>query len=1050
MVDWTRFRLALRKGNSQVDHLGRLQMIETWLDLSEEEALNALSDASKRDVSSFYYDLLNVVRLKVERESQATPTSQERLQQRVSLLSRLQVAARQAVGHPARLNGSSSRLREATAAIFPRVDRIAKSFAPEKPPSRRDMEELEQIIADYGQLEAGAPSDDPALSDLRWFKGSAAFILARTCVQLGQWEDAGRWFHSSARLFDCAGDARNAADCRTRAAELGRRLEAGLDGMLGASLRALTSSPSGPPSRAAGRVDLFRAATLVDLIGAQNAAGDVFEAARSAELAAKELADAGFKDPIKDPHQNPGRDSLAGDLTAAVNSWIAVAAQSTANLDFAECVLNVAKFYCAILGARVSQWIQPTPARSERRAANAGLADTLFRELQEIIEEMLAKWAESDAEVRRELASYEPGTDQASASPEDPGPSMQKQLRALDDALLEVRQTCNTRLGTPEPMDDLLQSADACRQQARVLGIPLYETKALLARAYVTGHLARGAETLAAAREARAVLLLDRADTLASLTQSFERTLYLEARSKELLGLQIAGDHENVLALCQETVRDFEVQRSRINSPFQEGPFLFAALPFYRMGAFAAFKLQRWDTMLDLLELVKARSSVRNRLGYAPPEQVPEDIKKWEEAFRSTSEKLGDLRRAVDDQMNDQTRAIATRRRWLWDMLAVARRRSSSVAPLPELSLAGLQATVAPDEAVIGYYWLADMALLVVLFDRDRLHVERIFLEPRDKESLFDLVDAVQGSAQNLDKEVHRLGAVLFPGFCRDFVATKRRLILSPNHSLHIFPFHAVTWDAEKFLGTRFTVRYVPNFSSLLLPWHSRCENRALAVAVRQCDIQPFSELENVEAEAEAIRAFYQARGIPVTVLKGEDACRETLERMRADRELSRYRWVHLGTHGESALTSADDPLESRLLLRRSQVDSMDIAGMGLDAEVVVLSACHTGQRAVRGRGLAELPGDEIFGLQSALFQSGVRTVMGTLWPVQVDAASAIVPAFHRGLAAGHPAEVALQAAVIDYLDHAEPKYCGMFYWAPFFISSMGTMATEPNTPEGG
>ena len=174
-------------------------------------------------------------------------------------------------------------------------------------------------------------------------------------------------------------------------------------------------------------------------------------------------------------------------------------------------------------------------------------------------------------------------------------------------------------------------------------------------------------------------------------------------------------------------------------------------------------------------------------------------------------------------------------------------------------------------------------------------------------------------------------------------------------------------------------------------------------------------------------------------VLIGDEATRKTLERMRDERQLSRYRFVHLATHGESVLASAEDPLEARLVLRGSFLDIMDIAALGMGAEVAVLSACHTGQRAI-GRGtMAELPGDDIFGMQSALFESGVHTVMGTLWRVESVTASAIVTAFHRRLAAGDLPEVAMQSAVLEYLRDSDPAQRDMVYWAPFFLSSLGT-----------
>jgi CHAT domain-containing protein len=86
---------------------------------------------------------------------------------------------------------------------------------------------------------------------------------------------------------------------------------------------------------------------------------------------------------------------------------------------------------------------------------------------------------------------------------------------------------------------------------------------------------------------------------------------------------------------------------------------------------------------------------------------------------------------------------------------------------------------------------------------------------------------------------------------------------------------------------------------------------------------------------------------------------------------------------------------------------------------------------------MSSLPGDDIFGLQSALFQAGVHTVLGGLWSVETQAACAVTSEFHRNYAQGDAAELALQKAVLRWL--GEHEGAGTFLWAPFFLSSLGT-----------
>jgi CHAT domain-containing protein len=255
---------------------------------------------------------------------------------------------------------------------------------------------------------------------------------------------------------------------------------------------------------------------------------------------------------------------------------------------------------------------------------------------------------------------------------------------------------------------------------------------------------------------------------------------------------------------------------------------------------------------------------------------------------------------------------------------------------------------------------------------------------------------------------------------------------------LHLFPFHAARWETGGFVGTEFAVSYVPNFCSVLLRWGQPVKDRVLAIGIRDFAGNFATSLKNVEDDAVSIAEKYRATGSEVELVLGKEATRERMEGLRNEGKLKQFRCVHLGTHGLSVFETPNQPLESRLLVQDGPLDAMDIANLQLDAELVMLSACHSGQRAIELRDLGEIPGDDIFGLQSALFKSGVRSIVGTLWLVESDSASQITRAFHGHYAEGKPAEVALQLSVRDYLASPVDELSGVYYWAPYFISSIG------------
>jgi hypothetical protein len=278
----------------------------------------------------------------------------------------------------------------------------------------------------------------------------------------------------------------------------------------------------------------------------------------------------------------------------------------------------------------------------------------------------------------------------------------------------------------------------------------------------------------------------------------------------------------------------------------------------------AGFRLKRRDVILEYTELLKAHAAVRGRMTRALPD---ESFAALTRQFRDTSEMLN-LARDTGAAEAD----LAVRRHWLRDMLAIARARSTtSSGEMPELTVANLQAALAEDEAAISYFWLNDRVILVVLIDGSRCDAQRIVLEPEQRLQLDEFLASIQQMSAvsattnpapflGFDLPARRLGTVLFPAFCRDFVADKKRLIISPNHGLHLFPFHAARWEDE-FLGVRFAVRYVPNLSSLLLPWKGGSQKQALVIGIPDCGIAGYRPLANVAAEVEDIQRCYGANG---------------------------------------------------------------------------------------------------------------------------------------------------------------------------------------------
>lgn len=1044
MPDWNNLRNAYKAGLPNAARLGELQRLEELLNRPPEEAKAGLQNEIRSMAARELYENLLILNFGIQRDAGIVPGPDlnvqlqklaEDVQNGSAAPARAAAAKRlflvwEAAGEiiqsnpavtqgPAAGEAEKTKLLQAASAVFARLQSVEGQTGPGTV-SDRSVEQLQSILADGKALLDKAGPENQARPYLFYMLGSTARMLAGCYALLGRNENAVNTYMEAAGYFKDAGEPAEVEDCKQRATDLQQKLAGDLDAPAVAALARLNApTPDADPFDCAN--------SFIKLLEVASSAGDTFEAQQNARAAAEILTNLGYPDPLK-----------CG-LDEAADAWINKAIQTLRGVALLGRLSQVGTWYDSIAGAEFAVAIL-------KDKVEAGRINGIQNELHKVIARFGEEAQAAAAEQAAALTRYFPNAAVKDTTTEEQkveGKAFREFLdkcTAIDDSLARIREACNRRAGSGDSMDDLLAELQKLQAQADELNSPEYEAKTRLEAVYVLGHLGRAADMIPIAQEARRRLLAGRPDTLASLSQSHQRYLYLDSRVRELQARMMSGDLEGGLEMAEETIRDFEIQRYRVKNEFRQAALLSYVADFYKWAALGAFKLQKWDSMLAAMDLIKARSAVRNCL---TPRENGQAESEAARQFKQISDEL-----ATADE--SRKKELEEERRRLWDLRSLSETLPSTAVELPDLTVMSLQAALSSNEAVVCYFWLNETVLLTVVADSAKFHAERIILKPPQLERLRSFIACVQtlkGPQLSMDKELAKLGQVLLPDFVRESMKGKQRVVFSPHHSLHLFPFHAVPWE-DGFVGTEFAVSYVPNLSSILLPWERKSDNRVLAIAISRFMDPAVPVLRNVEADAQTIRSYYETAGAGVEMLLGADASRGRIESMRDTGELSSFRCVHLGTHGTSVFEVPNEPLESSLQLQNGPLDAMDIGNLQLNADLVVLSACNSGQRAIQLRNLGEAPGDDIFGLQAALFKSGARSILGSLWIVHVDSASMLTRSFHQHYAAGEPADFALQKSVKAYLnDDSVPHQA--FYWAPFFISSIGTRRTGDTVGHG-
>jgi len=262
------------------------------------------------------------------------------------------------------------------------------------------------------------------------------------------------------------------------------------------------------------------------------------------------------------------------------------------------------------------------------------------------------------------------------------------------------------------------------------------------------------------------------------------------------------------------------------------------------------------------------------------------------------------------------------------------------------------------------------------------------------------------------------------------------RLIVMPHGALHYVPFHALL-DRRGYLIDRFEISYAPSTAVLklcrqrgaqmrkdhhangrlthakngasqlrLIDKSSRYDyGKMVALGVADGDTP------SINVEVDALRGIFS----DAVTLTGNEATRSNLMKFAPG-----ARFLHLASHG---YFRRDNPMFSFLKLADSSLNFYNLLDLKLNAEMVTLSACHTGVNMV-------FPGDELHGLMRGFLYAGAPSVVASLWAANDASTAHFMSTMYSRIQAGDTKRAALRAAQLAVKD----AYGHPYYWAPFIL----------------
>ena len=237
------------------------------------------------------------------------------------------------------------------------------------------------------------------------------------------------------------------------------------------------------------------------------------------------------------------------------------------------------------------------------------------------------------------------------------------------------------------------------------------------------------------------------------------------------------------------------------------------------------------------------------------------------------------------------------------------------------------------------------------------------------------------------------------------------KLLILPHDWLHEVPFECL-YDGERYLSEQYAVVRCPHSDfPALLNARRRCTRRRVTL----CGVIK-SGPAFAGDEISAVARHFNPR--TVRALR-DPVSRDLLGALPVSRI------VHVTTHGAFR---ADNPLFSRLSTADGAVFLADILDTQLTADLVVLSACESGQ-------LHHGPADDLSSVAHGFLAAGARCILATRWRIHDEATGALIDSFYRHYTAPRAATrgdaarslAAAQVTLREQWNHP-------FYWAGFSV----------------
>jgi CHAT domain-containing protein len=327
----------------------------------------------------------------------------------------------------------------------------------------------------------------------------------------------------------------------------------------------------------------------------------------------------------------------------------------------------------------------------------------------------------------------------------------------------------------------------------------------------------------------------------------------------------------------------------------------------------------------------------------------------------------------------------------------------------------------------IVQYHKSDKYLYVLTYDADAR-----FLRVKYDSVLTDAIEdltRLTSEQPKLDgdlsrKDFMRSSHAVFSKIVEPLHISNSTVLIVPDAELHNVPFETLTTDTvgdfntANYLVREYTFKYAQSLTTYDLALHAdarKIEN-ILAYSYGMTNNSMVS-LPGTEAEVKSIQKVFNEKS--VTYRKDRTV---TKSRLVNDLQGS-YDLIHIGLHSSSSTTSR---LANKIYCSGDNTDELygfEITPLTIKAHTIVLSSCQSAFGS-------HIQGEGTYSLARAFRQTGVNTVVSSLWNLTDHTTSDIIGNFYTHLSKKKPPCESLAMAKRQYLSSADEITAHPYFWA--------------------